>query len=143
MNPDIVLVNASSAVLLARDVSDSRFYIFATLQNGVLRFEVVAQLSTGARGSVSGRDFFEVVMNHFGPRVRAIAGNWDRTSGRTTNLDQFNRATAAGVAPDAAAEFTWTGLRAAEYGFDKVTVISADRPSSSDPYDHVRVEFRQ
>jgi hypothetical protein len=48
------VVTATISAFRAEDGSDPRFYIFATLASGVLRFEVVAQLQTGERGAVSG-----------------------------------------------------------------------------------------
>jgi hypothetical protein len=125
----------------AEDVSDSRFYLFATLHSGAVRFEVVARLNTGERGAVSGREFFAAMMDHFAPQVRVIQADWNRASGLTTNIDQFNRATAAGLDPERAAALTWTGLRASEYGYDVVSITATDPATPSVSYDTVRVEF--
>jgi hypothetical protein len=107
----------------------------------MLRFEAVAQLTTGQRGSVSGREFFTAMMAHFGAKIRVIESNWQRASGLTTNIDQLNRATGAGLRVKDAAPLTWTGLRASEYGYDKVTVIEETPPGTQGNYDTVRVEF--
>ncbi len=127
-NSNLNVVTATASAFRAEDCSNPRFYIFATLVSGVLRFEVVAQLASGARGSVSGKEFFAAMMAHFGARVRIIEANWSRASGLTTTTDQLNRATAAGLSVEDAAPLTWTGRRASEYGYDKVTVIHALPP---------------
>lgn len=41
MNPSLNIITASDATFRAEDGSDPRFYIFATLVSGVVRFEVV------------------------------------------------------------------------------------------------------
>ena len=128
-------------MLWAEDGRDPRFYLLATLANRVLRFEIIAQLATGERGSVSGKQLFAAMMAHFGAAVRIIEGNWNRASSMTTNLDQLNRATAAGLSIEDAAPLTWTGLRASEHGYDKVTVIHALPQMAQGNYDSVRVHF--
>jgi hypothetical protein len=90
---------------------------------------------------VSGKEFFAAMMAHFGGKVRIIEGNWSRASGLTTNIDQLNRATAAGLKVKDAAPLTWTGLRASEYGYDKVTVTEETPPGAQGSYDTIRVEF--
>ena len=51
----------------------------------------------------------------------------------------YQAATAAGLSLNDAAPLTWTGLRASEYGYDKVAVTLAR--GSSGNYDTIRVEF--
>jgi hypothetical protein len=140
-NPNLSVVTASVSTFRAEDSGDPRFYIFATLLTGVLRFEVVAQLSTGERGAISGKEFFAAMMAHFGAIVRIIEGNWSRAAGLTTNLDQLNQATAAGLSLKDASALTWTGLRASEHGYDKVRVCRAEPPAAWGNYDSVRIEF--
>lgn len=140
-NPNLTVVTATATAFRAEDRSDPRFFIFATLGSGVLRFEVVAQLPNGGRGSVTGKELFAAMMAHFGGKVRIIEGNWSRASGLTTNIDQVNRATAAGLRVKDAASLTWTGLRASECGYDKVTVTYEDPPAAQGNYDTIRVEF--
>jgi hypothetical protein len=135
------IVAATASTFRAEDLGDPRFYIFATLVSGVLRFEVVAQLATGERGSVSGKQFFAAMMAHFGAKVKIIEGNWNRASGLNTNLDQWNQATAAGMSVHKAASLTWTGLRASEWGYDKVMVTRIAPLNAQGNYDTVRVEF--
>lgn len=141
-NPNLtVVVVATATTFRAEDGTDPRFFIFATLISGVLRFEVVAKLVNGDRGSVSGKELFAAMMSHFGGKVRIIEGNWSRASGLTTNIDLLNRATAAGLTVEDAAPLTWTGLRASEYGFDKVDVVHALPSAAQGNYDEVRVQF--
>jgi hypothetical protein len=141
VNPNLRIVTATSSTFRAEDAGDNRFYLIATLVSGCLRFEVVAQLSGGERGTVSGSAFFEAMMTHFGARVTIIEGHWSQASGLTTNLDQLNRATAAGLTVEDAAPLTWTGLRASEYGFDRVSVLQALPQGAQGHYDTVRVHF--
>jgi len=134
-----VTITATTSQFRAEDAGDPRFYILGTLTSGLLRFEVVAQLTNGDRGSVSGKELFAAMMAHFGGRIRIIEGNWSKVSGWTTNLDLFNRATAAGVSKENAAALTWTGLRASEYGYNTVTVPqSVGTPGN---YDDVFAQF--
>jgi hypothetical protein len=140
-HPNLVVLIARGSMFRAEDRNDSRFYIFATLANGILRFEVVARLMTGERGTVSGKVFFAAMMSHFGASVKIIEANWSRASGLTVNLDQLNRATSAGLSVEDAALLTWTGLRAAEYGYDNVTVIQALPQGAQGNYDKVAVYF--
>lgn len=135
------IVVASSTTYHAQDPSDRRFYILATLGSGILRFEVVARLLTGERSSLKGREFFAAMMSHFGAKVRTIESNWTQSSGKTTNLDQVNAATAAGLAIEDACSLTWTGLRASEFGFDKVTLDHALPRGASGSYNDIRVTF--
>jgi hypothetical protein len=140
-NPNLTITRSTATVFRAEDGTDQRFYIFATLLSGSLRFEVVAQLATGERGQVSGKQFFAAMMNHFGAKVKIIEGNWSVASGLRTNIDQLNRATAAGLTVESAAAFTWTGLRASEYGYGTVTVLDALPHGAQGKYDAVRVQF--
>jgi hypothetical protein len=137
----LAITTATASTFRAEDAGDPRFYLFATLVSAILRFEVVARLPTGERGAVSGREFFAALMAHFGARVTTIEADCNRAGGLTTNIDQLNRATGAGASVEAAAPLTWTGLRASEYGYDKVTVIHALPQGAQGRYDSVRVRF--
>ena len=85
---------ATTSTFRAEDGNDPRFYLFATLVSGVMRFEVVAKRMTGERGAVSGKQFFAAMMAHFGAKVAIIESEWSMASGLTTNIDLLNRATA-------------------------------------------------
>jgi hypothetical protein len=90
---------------------------------------------------VTGKEYFAAMMDHFGGKVRIIEGNWSRASGLTTNIDQLNRATARGMNAEDASALTWTGLRASEFGYDRVLVIHAFPQGTEGNYDDVRVHF--
>jgi hypothetical protein len=122
-NPNLLVVSAAASMFRAEDASDPRFYIFGSLLSGVLRFEVVARLANGKRGTIFGKEFFAAMMNHFNARIVMIESDWSVASGLTANIDRFNRACAAGITVENAAALTWTGLRASEHGFDVVTFI--------------------
>jgi len=135
------IIVATSTEFYAEDLVDPRFYVFARLGSGILRFEIVALLQTGERGTVRGKELFRAMMAHFSARVRIIQANWTKASGKTTNLDQVNAATAAGLTVEGAAPLTWTGLRASEVGYDKVTVSHALPRRAKGNYNDIRVEF--
>jgi hypothetical protein len=133
------ITNATPSHFRAEDAVDPRFYVLATLASGLLRFEIVAKLPNGDRGSVSGKELFGAMVAHFGSRIKIIEGNWNKASGLTTNLEMFNRATAAGLSEQDAAALTWTGIRASEYGYNTVSVPqSVGAPGN---YDDVYAQF--
>ena len=140
-NANLNVVVATASTFKAEDRNDPRFYIVATLASGVLRFEVVARMDAGERGSVSGKMLFAEMMNHFGARIRIIEGNWTQSSGLATNLEQFNRAISAGLSPEEAAGLTWTGMRASDYGYNQVNVIQALPSNTQGSFLVVRVQF--
>lgn len=65
---------------------------------------------------------FADVMDHFGDRVVSVQGYWRYGD----NLGAFNEAVASGLSLGTAARGTWTGQRAAEFGFTRVKVVQAD-----------------
>lgn len=84
---------------------------------------------------VSGREMFDMAMEHFGSRVRKIEGNWFHG----TNLNKFNEQTARGVPASVAAAQTWTGRQAARYGF--TAVESVDARGTPGAYTRVTARF--
>ncbi len=141
MSPNMNLrtITAIPSVFHVEDAGDPRFYIFATLTSGVLRFEVVARMLDGGRGSVTGKEFFAAMMAHFGGRINLIESKWSATSGMTTNLDLVNRATASGMSIEDAATLTWTGRRASDFGFGQV--LGVQSTGNAGTYQIVRVQF--
>jgi hypothetical protein len=140
--PNLNIVTATASTFRAEDAADGRFFIFGTVGSGLLKFEVVARLPDGTRGSVRGRESFDAMMRHFGAQVRLIEGNWSRQSGLITNLDLFNQATAAGLPPEQAALVaTRTGQWADDYGYSTVSIIDLDPPNATGNYDKVVVYF--
>jgi hypothetical protein len=73
----------------------------------------------GQRSTVlRGEEQFKSALVHFGGRAKSIRGAWSYGD----NLAKFNELTAAGKSMEEAALATWTGQRAVEAGFRKVTV---------------------
>jgi len=143
-NPNIQIHEATDATFHAGDVTDARFYIDGTCVGGYLRFEVVAELPTGERGAVRGREFFDAMMSHFGESIECIEGDWsDATRGFVANLDEFNTQTAAGVSQENAARRTWTGRMAKRHGYDSITIEHALPKGAAGHYREVFVRFRR
>ncbi|MFC4157925.1 hypothetical protein ACFOW7_01010 [Chitinimonas lacunae] len=91
---------------------------------GVLSFEIRATNQTMRAKYGTGTEMFDDMMSAIGPeRVSQIRGNWSRDSGLTTNLDQFNDVYQYTRDEFTAASETWTGKRAAKYGFEPEEVI--------------------
>ncbi|MFJ9349411.1 hypothetical protein [Streptomyces sp. NPDC101237] len=85
---------------------------------------------------LSGKQMFGMVMDHFGDGVKSIEGN----SSYGDNLAAFNQLVTGGTPLKTAASGTWTGQRAAEYGFTRVRITRAI-PSMDDGYDRVSALF--
>ena len=143
MSPNVKprIVTATATNFRAVDANDRRFYAIATVVSGLLWFEIVAKVANRDRGSVSGKELFAAMMSHFGSKIKIIEGNWNAVGGLVDNLDQFNRAVAAGLSQEDAAALTWTGLRASECGFNRITIEYAN--ASMGKFDEVRVHFRR
>ncbi|GAA2135578.1 hypothetical protein GCM10009760_14270 [Kitasatospora kazusensis] len=88
--------------------------------------------------TISGKQMFQMVMEHFGDRVEMIQGNWSYGD----NLAAFNKLIAEGMPEKTAARATWTGLRAADYGFTSVR-ISRAVPAADGGYAAVSADFRR
>lgn len=85
--------------------------------------------------------------------VRGILDTWN--AHWPTNLDAFNDNLRAGMSPPEAALNTWTGKRATELGFTKVSFVRNDeslvtdisqtefKPSPLGRYDYMRVLFHE
>jgi hypothetical protein len=100
-----------------------------------------ATIHDGERGTVSESAFFAAMMAHISARVRTIEAYWSQASGLTTNLDQLNQATAAGLSVEEPAPLTWTGRRASAHGYGRVTVLQALPQGAQGRYDTVRIFF--
>jgi hypothetical protein len=136
------VIHATASTFWAEDDADRRFYVVGTLGSGLLRFQVIARLPDGTKGTVTGREFFDALMQHFGVKVRIIEGSWIRASGLTTNLDLFNQATAAGLTPEQAAVVaTKTGRWADAYGFSNVHMVDLVPRHAVGHYDKVIAQF--
>ena len=88
--------------------------------------------------TISGKQMFQMVMEHFGSRVDVIEGNWSYGD----NLAEFNKLVADGTPLKTAARATWTGKRAADYGFTSVR-ITRGIPATDGGYSAVSAQFRR
>ena len=70
-----------------------------------------------------GKWLFDEMLKHFASSVTAIQGFW--TGPLSDNLTELNRLTSAGMTVEAGARGTWTGKRAAVWGYNKVQVVSS------------------
>jgi len=142
-NPNLRIVQASPSLFRAEDSTNSQFFIMGALTQGVLTFTVVARLSTGQTGMVSGREFFDALMTHFQPSVIAIEAHWIMGIDLDTNIEQFNYWTGpgGGLADSDAARKTWTGRRAADYQFNNVAILFKNPQNSPGKYIEVAARF--
>ncbi len=89
-------------------------------------------------GTPSGREMFDDVLAHFGrENINAIEAKW--VPAMPTNLDRFNELLRDGRSVDDAARATWTGRRAADLGFNNVSVLNLSGSPGS--YTNVEVRF--
>ncbi|MCI0459147.1 MAG: hypothetical protein L0Z62_19495 [Gemmataceae bacterium] len=144
-NPNLKIGFASTTAFRAEDRNDSRFFIEGALDaQGQLSFVVVAELPDGTRGSGSGSEFFDALMDAFGPAVKVIVGAWSATNPAwTTNLDAFNRAVQQGDAEEVAATKTPTGRYATRKGYTNVAIIQLSPTGAKGQYRDVLVHFTQ
>ena len=146
-NPNIqeVAGKVSATKYEAVDSTDDRFYIAGSLKGGVITFSFVAELADGTRGTVRGGEFFQAMVNHFGlGNIQFIDGEWNiGTPALMTNIDAFNKATAAGDSEAIAATKTPTGRLAARIGFTKVNSIIALPAKATGNYTDVLVQFKR
>ena len=118
------------------DPLDPRFQASATVQRGELRLTMRTQLESGERApALREAEQFRKIVAHFARRFHSISVSW--TYG--DDLAAFNRAIAAGAAPEEAALRTWTGLQAAAAGYSRVQVRSLERQPGR--YSRVAVSF--
>jgi len=84
---------------------------------------------------------FKQMMMHFGTNVFAIQGNW--VSAASDNLLTINALTAGNASSIAdAAKQTWTGQRAADYGYTQVEIIGTP-VGTPGQYTKVHVLFKK
>ena len=118
------------------DRLDPRFQASATVQRGELCLTIRTQLESGERApSLREAEQFRKIVAHFARRFHSISVSW--TYG--DDLAAFNRAIAAGAAPEEAALRTWTGQQAAAAGYSRVQVRSLERQPGR--YSRVAVSF--
>ena len=106
------------------DPLDPRFQASATVQRGELRLTMRTQLESGERApALREAEQFRKIVAHFARRFHSISVSW--TYG--DDLAAFNRAIAAGAAPEEAALRTWTGQQAAAAGYSRAQIRSLER----------------
>jgi len=106
------------------DPVDPRFQASATVQRGELLLTIRVQLESGERApALREAEQFRKIVTHFARRFHSIGVSW--TYG--DDLAAFNRAIAAGAAPEEAALRTWTGQQAAAAGYSRARVRSLER----------------
>lgn len=109
---------------LVNPSKQSNFIIGELVTGGQLSFIVENLPKTTPHTGCPGRWMFQQMMRHFGASVTAIQGNWVGTS--NDNLIALNRLTAGdAMTIDEAANQTWTGMRARDYGYAQVKVVGA------------------
>ncbi len=89
------------------------------------------------RSRLHGTQMFMAMMKHFKGRVKIVRGRWEKDS----NLKTYKEGLQKGLTREEAAGKTWTGKRAASYGFTKVRIVSELIDESQHGY--VLVEFRK
>ncbi|QRN93038.1 hypothetical protein JRI60_27950 [Archangium violaceum] len=92
-------------------------------------------IEAGKESPVRGSDMFFKMMNHFGPKVKAVRGKWVYGD----NLAKVNELTAKGVPLEEAVKQAWTGRRAAEYEFTKPTLEKIEGEMGA--YTNIEVRF--
>ena len=118
------------------DSSNPRYQATGALSHDGILTLTLRTVVDGVRSSVlRGGEAFQNILRHFGSAVKTIRGSW--TYG--DNLATFNRLTAEGMSPEAAAAKTWTGLQAEKAGFTSVTVGPLEGTVGN--YTNVQVTF--
>jgi hypothetical protein len=82
---------------------------------------------------------FNQMMKQFGSSVTAVRGFW--IGPLSDNLRDLNSLTSTGIPLEAAAKATWTGNRAADWGYTQVQVLNTIGPAGS--YRNVHVLFKK
>ena len=121
MPPGYVLVISRPDEVDIQDAQDSELAMSAYLRpNGELVFDIRTESSvTGRRNVVRGKELFRLMIQHYGSSIQTIHCYWNDES---TNLAEFNRFTTLGMSEEEAASKVWSGARAIEHGFVKVTM---------------------
>lgn len=115
-------------------IADSRhqdLYVDGSIDDyGTLSLYLYTKTPTGDRSPLlRGKESFEAILQHFGPKVKRIQGNWTLSSSNkygSDNLKTVNELTAKGVPLEEAVKQTWTGQQAAASGFSQTAKIFAN-----------------
>jgi hypothetical protein len=132
--PPIIAVDCDAELRVAtRNYYDLRnrkklrnFIVAEITAKSYFKFYVENLPRTTPRGGCPGQWLFQAAWNHFvaeGIPILGIRGDW--TFG--DNLDAVNQLTANNATKlEDGAKLTWTGLRAKDKGFTKVTLLDQD-----------------
>jgi len=108
-------------------LSDSRYnnlFVEGRLEGETLSLYIYTKTPSGERSPlIRGKEAFAKVMEHFGPEVKRIKGNWTTSTSEkygSDNLKTLNELTSKGISIEDAAKETWTGKQAATFGFTQV-----------------------
>jgi hypothetical protein len=135
-NPDVK--TASPTEFELRNPAKMSNFILGELVSGGQVSFMVENLPKDGTGC-PGRWMFNEMMKHFGSNVTGVQGFW--VSPNSDNLKEVNRLTAAGRSLEEAAKDTWTGKRAADWGYLQVHVVAANGTAGS--YTKVDVLFER
>ncbi len=113
-------------------------FILGELVNGRQVSFIVENLPKDGAGC-PGKWMFGRMMAHFGSSVTGVQGFW--AGPLSDNLKAVNALTGAGALLEVAAKGTWTGKRAAQWGYTQVQVLSAAGMAGS--YTTVHVLFQK
>jgi RHS repeat-associated protein len=121
------------------DSENPRLMVFGTVdENGMLSIDMRTVLENGERTPLfNGSEQFHKVIRFFHRRMIGIKANWQYG----TNLDKFNANLRSGMSYEDAARNTWTGERATEAGFDRVSLDPRTFEGAFGQYTHVKVNF--
>ena len=130
------LVVATPDSLLITDHDDEALQLSAELSEGELWFSVNCLDKGDRRRTVRGSVLYDLMMDHFGSLVIAVAGFW--TVGENRRV--FVGGLANGMLPSVAAFLTWSGRQASRHGF---TVAEFDWKDWQHVPDTIGVRFRR
>ena len=105
---------------LVNPSKQSNFILGELVSGGQVSF-IVENLPNDGTGC-PGKWMFDQMMTHFGSSVIAVQGFW--IGPLSDNLKQVNRLAAGGMPLEAAAQGTWTGRRAADWGYTQSQGLS-------------------
>ena len=122
---------------LVNPSKQSNFILGELVSGGQVSF-IIENLPKDGTGC-PGKWMFDQMMTHFGSSVTAVQGFW--IGPLSDNLKQLNSLTAGGMSLEVAAKGTWTGKRAADWGYPQVQVQSTMGTPGN--YSKVHVLFKR
>jgi hypothetical protein len=118
----VITKATSSEFELINPLKPSNFIIGELVGGGELSFILENLPKTTPQTGCPGQWMFRMMMAHFGSTVTAIQGNWfGRSSDNLATVNQLTSSSALSI--EDAAQQTWTGMRAKQYGYSKVQLV--------------------